>query len=132
MTYTIVQTSTGNHQSFVLSFMQRSQADLVQRRTCEVSKVVALPPVMGFETQQAVTYVEVEKKININKPACYVQEKEFIEVVSFPFVHNLGVYFVSDIIDETKQYFILEGIPIEPVQSVELAQKVLMDQMFRS
>ncbi len=131
MTYTTIQASTGAHQSFVLSFMQRSQADLLQRRICDLSRVVALPPVKGFETQQAVIYVEVEKKININKPACYVQEKEFIEIVGFPFVHNLGVCFVSDIIDETKESFILEGIPIEPIQSIELAQKILLDQIFR-
>lgn len=129
MTYTTVHAS-GTHQSFVLSFMQRSQADLVQRRICELSRVVALPPVPEFETKQAVTYVEVEKKVNINKAACYVQEKGFIEVVSFPFIHNLGVCFVSDIVDETKQSFLLECIPVEPVQSVELAQKVLLDQMF--
>jgi hypothetical protein len=127
-----VNNSVGNQQSFVISFMHRPQADLVQRRICEVSRVIALPPMSEFDVQNGVIYVEIEKKININKPSCYVQEKEFMEIVSFPFVHNLGVYFVSDIVDETKQSFILEGIPIEPVQSVELAQKLLLDQMSRS
>lgn len=129
MTYTKVNGTTGSHQSFVISFMQRSQADLVQRRVCELSRVVALPPMTGIEVQNAITYVEVEKKININKLACYVQEKEFLEMVGFPFVHNLGVCFISDIVDETKESFILEGIPVEPVQSVELAQKLLLNEL---
>jgi len=109
--------------------MQRSQADLVQTRVCELSRITVLPPV-DIKVKDAVTYVEVEKKTNINKLACYVQEKEFLEMVGFPFVHNLGVCFISDIVDETKAAFILEGIPIEPVQSVELAQKVLLNQLF--
>jgi hypothetical protein len=128
MTYAKVHPSTGNQQSYVLSFIQRSQADLVQRKICEDSKVSELPPLSGG-INIGVAFVEVEKKININKLPCYVQEKEFMEIVGFPFVHNLGVYFVSDIVDDTPESFILEGIPIEPFQSVQLAQKILLDTM---
>ena len=109
------------HESYVLSFMHRHHAEMVQRHVCELARIIALPEV------ESMTYIEIEKKININKPPCYIQEKEFLEMLTFPFVHNVGVSFVCDIVDETKTKIILEAIPMEPSQSTALAQKMLAD-----
>lgn len=111
------------HESYVLTFMHRNHAEIVQRHVCDISSVVALPEV------DSMIYIEIEKKININKLPCYIQEKEFLEMLTFPFVHNVGVSFICDIVDETKTIITLEAIPIEPLQSIALAQKMLTDQL---
>jgi len=109
------------HESYVLSFMYRHHAEMVQRHVGELARIVALPEV------ESRTYIEIEKKVNINKLPCYIQEKEFLEMLTFPFVHNVGVSFVCDIVDETKTKITLEAIPMEPSQSTTLAQKMLTD-----
>jgi hypothetical protein len=101
--------------------MYRHHAEMVQRHVGELARIVALPEV------ESRTYIEIEKKVNINKLPCYIQEKEFLEMLTFPFVHNVGVSFVCDIVDETKTKITLEAIPMEPSQSTTLAQKMLTD-----
>lgn len=111
------------HESYVLSFMHRHHAEMVQRHVCELANIIALPEV------NSITYIELEKKIIINKLPCYIQEKEFLEMLTFPFVHNVGVSFVCAIVDETKTKIILETIPIEPSQSTALAKKLLTERL---
>jgi hypothetical protein len=111
------------HESYVLTFMHRHHAEMVQKHVCEFANIIALPEV------NSITYIEIEKKVNINKLSCYIQEKEFQEMLTFPFVYNVGVSFVCDIVDETKSKIILEAISMEPLQNTALAQKMLADQL---
>lgn len=57
--------------------------------------------------------LSIEKKININKLPCYVQEKDFYEIVSYPFTYKLGVVFAYDLLLETDGEMVFESQAFE-------------------
>lgn len=103
---------------FVLGFMHKYHAELVRKSVSETSLVCGVP---HGETLR----ISLEKKININKLPCFVQEKFFTEVLGFPLIYNIGVAFISDVISDDPSQILLESYPIQPIGAPSVYTHVL-------
>lgn len=69
--------------------------------------------------------LKISKKININKLPCYVQAKSFVEVLSLPWIQNVGIAFAYDLLEESTDENKYESQLIHPTENLQVFRKAL-------
>jgi hypothetical protein len=97
-----------NNKTYVVGFMFPEEAKYILPKV-SVSSQLTLK-----DTENTYACLTISKRININKLPCYVQEKQFVEVLSMPWTDNLGIAFAYDLFEETKDAYHFEAQLIDP------------------
>ncbi len=111
------------NQSYVLGFMFREEAQYILPKISVSSKLEL------FDTDKTLSIVSIQKRININKLPCYIQEKEFTEVLSMPWTNNQGIAFTYDLFEETTDGYKFETQIIEPANDARVFLEHIKNNM---
>lgn len=115
--------------TYTLNFIDRRHADKIVKKTSEGCRirVVEVDPVLPNSSVS----MHVAKQININKLSCIVQKMELADALAYPFIHNVGVAVVYDILEEDVDGFMLEGQLIDVDLKPDFMRHNL-DDLFKS
>jgi len=91
-------------------------------KTVSVSSLIHVQKEVGEE----LGVLKIQKRININKLPCYVQERNFVDVLSSPWIHNLGIAFAYDLIEETPEFNAFEIQLIDPANDASVYKQIMM------
>ena len=67
----------------------------------------------------------ISKKININKQMCELDTIPLNTFSSYPMVHQLGIVFLKDIIDESSTSLVFQGETIDPIAHSDIFREQL-------
>jgi hypothetical protein len=113
-----------NDKSYLIAFLFTKDA-LHVCKTVSVSSVIHYEQMEDKET--GLGCLSISKKININKLPCYVQPKDFVDVLSMPWINNVGIAYAYDLIEETPYQNVFEAQLVEPSNDLNLFMKKLTD-----
>lgn len=108
--------------SYIIAFANRSDASRVVKQLSSSSKVYF----HDFQ-RKAASVVAIEKKININKLPCIVQEKAIMELIDLPVQYNVGVAFAFDMLVETDNEFMFRTHQCEAIPNVDSFKSYVAD-----
>lgn len=138
-----------SNQSYIIGFMTRDDAQHVRKfvhinTDAKLDKFMTRDVTMdlldglhrkgifptSFETVKVDESAEliISKRININKLPCEMVDVALSEFITIPFQNSLGIIFATDLIDETKEFFVYEAQVVEPCNNVELFRHSLMNK----
>jgi hypothetical protein len=82
--------------TYLVGFIAKQHADAVV-------KTVSVTSHIEFEDYdpKGISVLSIEKRININKLPCYVQERDFYEFLGSSQASNCGVVFAYSVLNET-------------------------------
>ena len=89
-------TTTDAMKSYIVGFV----SEVAARRAVRVVSVDSSVRLKTF-TFDDMSIMSVQKKVNINKLPCMVQEKNFTEFIEMPIKNNIDILFAYDVYEET-------------------------------
>lgn len=98
-----------HNKTYLIGFMAKHHADAV-------AKTVSVTANIEFEDYdpKGISVLSIQKRININKLPCYVQERDFYEFLGSSQASNCGLAFAYSIMDETPEDTQFEVQTIDP------------------
>ncbi len=103
-----------DNKTYLVGFMAKQDADAVV-------KTVSVTSHIEFEDYdpKGISVLSIEKRININKLPCYVQERDFYEFLGSSQASNCGIAFAYNILNETPLDTHFEVQTIDPHQPID-------------
>ena len=102
-----------NDKTYLVGFMAKQHADAVV-------KTVSVSSRIEFEDYdpKGMSILSIEKRININKLPCYVQERDFYEFLGSSQASNCGIAFAYGIVEDTLNDTQFEVQTLDPLASL--------------
>lgn len=103
-----------NDKTYLVGFIAKHHA-------AAMVKTVSVTSRIEFEDYDpnGISVLSIEKRININKLPCYVQERDFYEFLGSSQANNCGVAFAYSVLADTKDDTHFEVQTIDPFQPVD-------------
>ncbi len=102
-----------NEKTYLVGFMAKQHADTVVKTVSVTSRI-------EFEDYdpKGISVLSIEKRININKLPCYVQERDFYEFLGSSQASNCGIAFAYGIVDDTPNATQFEVQTLDPLAAL--------------
>lgn len=117
---------THNQKSYVVGFPCVAHAKEVQKFVGSRTQMYIYDYKMEtFKMQR----LHISKKININDLKCSLHTLELQEILSYPFMNNVGIVFALELLDDNREEFIFDCEYFDPFYNSEVFRKSLQNNL---
>lgn len=99
----------------------------------EVQKFVGYRTKMHIQDYKLESFkmhrLHISKKININDIKCSLHTLELPEILSYPFMNNVGIVFALELLDDNREEFVFDCEYFDPFYNSDVFRKSLKNSM---
>ena len=115
-----------NQKSYVVGFPCVAHAKEVQKFVGARTKMHIYDyKLESFKMQR----LHISKKININDVKCSLHTLELQEILSYPFMNNVGIVFALELLDDNREEFIFDCEYFDPFYNSDVFRKSLQNNL---
>jgi hypothetical protein len=103
-----LRTGTEFNKQYLLGFVHREDAELVQRGTFSKSKMSFLDEEEHCVCEESFSVVVVERRVNINELPMFVHETSLQMFMELPFKAEANIGFVHQLLDVSHDEIVME------------------------
>ena len=115
-----------NQTSYIIGFPCIDHAKKVQQFVgSHTESYIQDYQLQSFKMQR----LHISKRININDTRCTLHTLELHEILTYPFVNNVGIAFGLEILDDNREEIVFDCEYFEPFYDSNVFRKSLEDKM---